>query len=129
MWWTIPVVFVLILLMYRFLYLRGLAWWGTKKCFSFIGTSGGRKASFVACTGRLKRVLRFSQSGTYHFQLQSQLSKGSFELHLTGPDSQPLLCLDAAHPQASVKLKAGAAYRLVLIFQQASGKYTLSWTK
>lgn len=107
------------------LYDRGLMVLNAKRAVSFVGNDRGRRASFTACTGTIRRILRFSESKIVRVVFSPVLSRGSVALELLDSQKQPLLRLDEACPTGSVSVEKGKRYHLIFRFQSATGEYTL----
>ena len=107
------------------LYDRGLMVLNSKRAVSFVGSNRGRRASFTACTGTIRRILRFSESKTLRVVFSPVLSHGSVALELLDSQKQPLLRLDESCPTGSISVEKGKRYHLVFRFQSATGEYTL----
>ena len=109
------------------LYINGWMVLSSKSAVTFVGSRGGKSASFSGCNGSIRRIVRFSESRVYTFSLDCALTKGSMTATLLGPDKQELLCLSSDHPSAAVALEKKKRYTLVLRFQSATGRYGLHW--
>ena len=107
------------------LYENGLMVVNNKRAVSFVGSDRGRRASFTACTGTIRRILRFSERKTLRMVFSPVLSKGSVWVELLDSRKQPLLRLDESCPTGSVTVEKGQRYHLVFHFQSATGEYTL----
>ncbi|MBE6961872.1 MAG: hypothetical protein E7445_05385 [Ruminococcaceae bacterium] len=108
------------------LYTNGFLILSSKRALAFIGTRQGREASFTACTGQIKRVVRFPESRTFHFAFSPELTRGEVSAALLDHGTQ-LLVLDSAVQNGAVSAEKGRPYTLVIRFRSASGKYTLHW--
>ena len=107
------------------LYINGYMVVGSKRAVSFVGSDRGRRASFTACTGYIKRAVRFSESRTLHAALSLTLTKGAVYAELLDDRKQPLLRLDADCPDGSIFVEKGRRYWLIFHFQSATGDYFL----
>ena len=107
------------------LYDRGLMVFNSKRAVSFVGSDRGRRASFTACTGTIRRILRFSESKTLRVVFSPVLTKGSVAVELLDSQKQLLLRLDESCPTGSVTVEKGKRYHLIFRFQSATGEYTL----
>ena len=85
------------------------------------------KANFASCAGTLKRIIRFKESKTYHFELISQLSKGELFVEILDSAKQPVLRLDGNNQSADIDVNIKQKYYMVFRFHSATGKYELSW--
>jgi len=109
------------------LYINGWMVVNSKSAVSFIGSRGGKAASFSGCNGSIRRIVRFSESRVYAFSLDSALTKGSMTAVLLDPNKQEILCLSADQPSMAVEIEAKKRYTLVLRFRTATGRYGLHW--
>ena len=107
------------------LYQNGLMVVNSKRAVSFVGSDRGRRASFTACTGTIRRILRFSESRTLRVVFSPVLTKGSVTMELLDSSKQPLLQLNEACPIGSISVEKGRRYHLIFRFQSATGEYTL----
>ena len=107
------------------LYQNGLMVLNSKRALSFVGSDRGRRASFTACTGTVRRILRFSESKTLRVVFSPVLTKGSVTMELLNSQKQPLLLLDETHLTGSIAVEKGQRYQLVFHFQSATGEYSL----
>ena len=107
------------------LYQNGLMVLNSKRALSFVGSDRGHRASFTACTGTVRRILRFSESKTLRVVFSPVLTKGSVTMELLNSQKQPLLLLDETHPTGSIAVEKGQRYQLVFHFQSATGEYSL----
>ena len=87
------------------------------------------RAALTACTGWVKHMGRFYESGTYTFVLDAQLSKGDAEVLLLDKKKQPLLKLNRQSPSQTIDLDEKNRYYLRWEFQNASGRCELRWLK
>ena len=111
------------------LYRNGWMIINAKSAVSFVGSAGGRAATFTRCSGYLKRIVRFPEEGRYAFDLNCDLSRGSVTASLLGPDKAELLCLTPEQPRAEVRLEEKKRYTLLLRFHSATGSYRLQWER
>ena len=107
------------------LYQNGLMVLNSKRALSFVGSDRGRRASFTACTGTVRRIVRFSASKTLRVVFSPVLTKGSVTMELLNSQKQQLLLLDETHPTGNTSVKKGQRYHLVFHFQSATGEYSL----
>ena len=107
------------------LYQNGLMVLNSKRALSFVGSDRGRRASFTACTGTVRCILRFSESKTLRVVFSPVLTKGSVTMELLNSQKQPLLLLYETHPTGSIAVEKGQRYQLVFHFQSATGEYSL----
>ena len=58
------------------LYENGYAVTQVKRAVMYIESAKGRKASFSACSGYTRRIVKFAESRNYHFTFAPELNKG-----------------------------------------------------
>ena len=114
-----------LLITFAILYRNGFLVLSSKRALSFIGIRRGREASFTACTGHIRWVVRFPDSKTVRVSFAPQLTKGSISLEIRDHDAQ-LLFLDSTDTTGSFSAAKGRSYTVIIHFHSASGKYTLS---
>ena len=107
------------------LYQNGLMVINTKRAVSFVGSDRGRRASFTACTGTIRRIVRFSECKSLRMVFSPVLTKGSVAVELQNSQKQPLLRLDEVCPTGSIFVEKGQRYHLIFHFQSATGEYSL----
>ena len=107
------------------LYQNGLMVVNSKRAVSFVGSDRGRRASFTACTGTVRRILRFPETRTLRVVFSPVLTRGSVTLELLDSRKQPILRLDETNPIGSISVEKGQRYHLIFHFQSATGEYTL----
>ena len=112
---------------FYFLYINGYLVTNAKRAVMYIGSLGGRKASFSSCTGYTKRVIKFKESGSVHFNLALEISKGEVTMELLDTNKQCILQLSNTQPSSVIQIDAKKRYFLVFRFKSASGSYLLTW--
>ena len=80
-----------------------------------------------ACSGWVRHMIRFGQSGTYEFTLDAQLSRGDAEVFLLDKHKQQLLALNRSLPVGRADLDQRSRYYLCWRFQCAAGKCQSRW--
>ncbi|MBQ6934371.1 MAG: hypothetical protein IJN37_08320 [Clostridia bacterium] len=120
-------IFALLGVVMYLLYINGYMMLNSKKALTFIGSQRGKKASFTACNGWIRRVLRVKESRKYVFDLDLQLSKGEMQVVLLDEGKNEIAWLDESRRTASLELTAGKRYYLVFRFAKATGKYELKY--
>lgn len=85
------------------------------------------KVTLDSCTGWVKHMGRFSESRTYEFSLDTQLSKGDVEVILLDAKREPLMNLNQQSPTGTINLDAKNRYYLRWKFEDATGKCALYW--
>ena len=109
------------------LYINGWMVINSKSAVTFVGSRGGKSASFSGCSGSVKRIVRFSEDRVYTFALDCALTKGRMTVTLLDPNKKEILCLSGDQPNIAVKLERKKRYTLVFRFQSATGRYGLHW--
>lgn len=109
------------------LYLNGWMVLSSKSAVSFVGSKRGTAASFSRCSGSIRRIVRFKESKTYTFTLDSTLTSGEITVSLLGADKKELLRLTSAQPCAAAELEKKQRYTLILRLSRATGRYGLRW--
>lgn len=126
---VISVVFGVGVLFYV-LYIYGYLVLSFKVATKYIGSIRGDdscKASFTACNGYMKRVMRFEENKTYRFKLKPELTKGEVSVIITDSHNHKLLELNSARLSDSIDVYKGERYYLAFRFESATGNYELSW--
>ena len=113
------------------LYRLGYLTVSTKRAAVYVGSGGWKGhclgASFTACSGKMQRILRFSEGRSYSFRLSGHVQQGSVRVLLLEDRNAPVLELTAACPSGIVTLQPKKPYRLQILFDNASGDYQLEW--
>lgn len=109
------------------LYNAGYLIFSSKRAITFIATKRGKNASFTACTGYVKRIIRFRCEGTVNFSFSCTLTKGDVWVEVFDSDKNLLLRLDCTTPNGSISVKSNQRCSLVFHFSKATGEYSLSW--
>ncbi len=110
-------------------YLLGIATIKRIRAVLFIFQPGksSDRAVLKACTGYVRHRGKFSESKTYVFVLDAQLTNGDAEVLLMDNKKRPLLKLSRQFPSQSIDLDGNCRYYLRWEFKSASGKCELSW--
>ena len=112
------------------LYLNGYITIQNKKALMFVGKNGFIDkhcyAKFSACTGRLKKVIKFKETKEYTFTLDCKLEKGEVKVTLCDPDKNTVFILTPDNTSAVVDAKYGRYYMEIEIYK-AYGSYDISW--
>jgi len=98
----------------------------SKRAAVFIGGRGARRASFTACSGHIRRVVRFAQDGEVNFSFDCELTKGTVSVELFDEERRSVLRLDSSQT-VKVPVSRERRYSLVVTFRAATGKYTVDW--
>ena len=85
------------------------------------------KVTLDSCTGWVKHMGRFSESRTYKFTLDTQLSKGDVGVILLDANKELLVRLNRQSPTGTIDLDAKNRYYLRWKFEGATGKCELHW--
>ncbi len=109
------------------LYINGYLITNAKRALVYIGSMGGRKATFTSCTGYTKRVVKFKESKDVHLHFDLELTKGDVTMELLDGSKQCILQLDHTKQFATIPVEAKKRYYLVFRFKSASGRYLLTW--
>lgn len=109
------------------LYLNGWMVLSSKSAVSFVGSKRGTAASFSRCSGSIRRIVRFKESKTYTFMLDSALTSGEMTVSLLGADKKELLRLTSGQPCMTAELEKKQRYTLILRMSRATGRYGLRW--
>ncbi len=127
MMWKPLLLIVIMVIIYYILYQNGYMVTKAIRSIKFIGTERGKKASFMACTGTLKRIVLFRESRIYRFILYTELEKGSVEVYLLDSAKNVVLKLDQENAEERIMLDGTSKYTLVIRIQEATGYYELEW--
>ena len=122
-------ILVIVAISAYLLYINGFLTIQAKRAVLYVGSPGGTKARFSACTGYLKRIVRFKDSAAYRIVLDSELTAGDISVEFLDLAKQPVLRLNGSTRNGIVNAEKRKRYYLVVRFQSAAGSYTLSWDK
>ena len=92
---------------------------------TFIGSPKGTGANFTSCSGYIKRIVRFKESGTLHYYLDADLSKGDIFVEILDSPKQSIAKLTRENNHASISVENRKKYYLVVNFISATGRYSL----
>lgn len=109
------------------LYINGWLVLQSKRAVMYTGSRRGKKASFISCTGYVKKVVKFRESRKYRFELKSELTKGEIRAILSEAGGGEILQLDSSRSVGEISVEKGRRYGLTMQFESASGKYELDW--
>ncbi len=84
-------------------------------------------ARVVACTGSVRKILKFKESRTYQFVFTAEISKGSITAEIQNRHKETILKLDETSPRGVIAVQSGERYYLVVRFKQATGRFELTW--
>ena len=114
-------------IVFYLLYINGFLTVRSKRAILYIGSLKGNSARFSSCTGYSKRVIRFKDSRTYCVFFDCELSKGDVSVEILNSAKQTVVCLNCNTPYGRIDAEKGKRYYLLIRFQSATGRYTLSW--
>jgi len=80
--WKFLILATLMTSIFVFLYNRGYMVVKSLSAVTFIGSPKGTGAKFTSCSGYIKRIVRFRESGTLSYYLDAELSKGDILVEL-----------------------------------------------
>lgn len=123
---VLPIILTVILVgIFVFLYNQGYMVLKSTSAVAFIGSTRGNSARFTACSGYMKRIIRFKADGTYTFLLDAELSKGDMSVELLDSTKQQIMLLNCTNRSASITVEKKKKYYLVINFKSATGRYAL----
>ena len=108
-----------------FLYNRGYMVVKSLSAVTFIGSPRGAGAKFTSCNGYIKRIIHFKESGTFHYFLDVELSKGDMSVELLDSDNQNIMKLNPENNHAAITVESKKKYYLVVNFKSATGRYSI----
>lgn len=82
-----------------------------------------------SCTGWVRHIGYFPESGTYVFAFETQLSKGTAEMVLLDREKRQLLRLSPGSPTGEIELDAENRYYLRWELKGATGRCELRWRR
>ena len=123
--WKFLIVAVLMAGIFIFLYNRGYMVVKSLSAVTFIGSSKGAGANFTSCSGYIKRIVRFRESGTLYYYLDAELSKGDILVELLDSGKHSIMKLNCENNHASITVESKKKYYLVVNFKSATGCYSL----
>ena len=109
------------------LYINGYLVTNAKRALVYIGSMGGKKATFTSCTGYTKRIIKFKENGEVNFHFDLELTKGDVTMELLDESKQCILQLDHTKQHARIHIESKKRYYLIFRFKSASGRYLLTW--
>ena len=122
----LPILVVIVSVgIFIFLYNQGYMVLKSMNAVTFVGSDKGNSAKFTACSGHMKRVIKFKADGTYAFVLDSELSKGDMSVELLDPAKQKIMHLDSSNRSATITAEEKKKYYLVIRLQSATGRYSM----
>ena len=99
-----------------------------KRATLFFGKNRGKYARFAACSGFMKRVIRFKESGEYLFTFETELEKGEVNIELWDENQEKVLFMKNQGNQ-TITVESKKRYYLILRFESATGNYHIDWTR
>lgn len=121
------ILLLIIGVVFYLLYINGFLTVQSRRAILYVGSLKGNSARFSSCTGYSKRVIRFRDSRTYCVFFDSELTKGDISAEILNPAKQTVVCLNCNTPTGRINVEKGKRYYLLIHFQSATGRYTLSW--
>ncbi len=128
----VVVIWAVIAVMMYVLYINGYMIVSLHKALFFRGDSLGifkknsTKAKFSACSGSLRRIIKFKESGTYEFSFSPDLEKGNVSVEIQNSEKEILLLIDK-NTSGRIHVQSGQRYHIIVRFKKAKGKYHLGW--
>ena len=123
-----PVIIILALCaLFYILYINGYMVFNNKKAFVYVGSNKGKSARFSSCNGYIKRVIKFKESKTYHFEFHPEMEKGEVSIELLDHNKSKVLHLTHESNLADIPIYENCRYYLVYRFKSATGKFDLDW--
>lgn len=110
------------------LYINGYMIMNAKRATLFFGKNRGKYARFASCSGFMKRVIRFKESGEYQFVLETELEKGEVNIELWDNNQEKVLLMTNQGNQI-ITVESKKRYYLILRFESATGNYNMDWNK
>ena len=123
--WKFVILAGLMACIFLFLYNSGYMVVKSLSAVTFIGSPKGTGARFTSCNGSIKRIVRFRESGTLHYFLDAELSKGDMFVEILDSDKQSIMKLDRENNHASITVECKKKYYLIAKFISATGQYSL----
>lgn len=113
------------------LYFRSIM---TSKCiaallFAFRPGRDADRLALDSCTGWVRHIGYFPESGTYTFTLDTHLSKGTAEAALLDREKRQLMQLSPRRPGGELDLDAGNRYYIRWKLNGATGRCELRWRR
>jgi hypothetical protein len=122
----IIILTVVMLGAFVFLYSQGYMVFKSMRSATFVGSMKGNSAKFSACSGYMKRVIKFKEDGICTFVLDAELSKGDMSVELIDSAKRKIMQLNCANPRATISVEKKEKYQLVIHFSSATGRYTIT---
>lgn len=123
-----PMIIILVFCtLFYVLYINGYMVLNNKKALVYVGSNKRKSARFSSCNGYIKRVVKFKQSKTYHFEFHSEIEKGDVSIELFDRNKSKVLLLTQENCHADIQLYENSRYYLVYRFKSATGKFDLDW--
>ena len=86
------------------------------------------KARFTACSGSVRRYLKFKENRKYIFTLDAEISTGSVTAELLDSRKNVVFTLTDGDREGVLYPEAYERYLLIIRLRKAGGKYELIWT-
>ncbi len=121
---------LLILALFYLLWINGHMLFNRKRAGLFTASFPEKnrcQATFSACSGYVKKVIKFGQKRRYAFCFSGQISKGCASVCVENQHKETLLHLTPDQPTGWLDVQAKNRYILVLKFEKAAGKLQIEW--
>ncbi len=129
---TIITIILLIGVLFYVLYINGYMVIKSISAIAFIGSIGRfknrSKATFLACNGYIKKVIKFKESREYQFIFNCTISKGDIVVEVQNRHKETVLVLDTVHRNGVLDAHCAERYYLILKFKKADGSFELTWS-
>lgn len=112
------------------LWVNGYMVLNKKRAVLFSGSILGKsrcKVRFLSCNGFVKKVMKFSDSRSYQFDLNNHIAKGDVSIEILNKNKEIILKLTPSNHTGILDVNKKERYYLVLKFDKADGEYELTW--
>lgn len=119
-----------LILVFYLLYINGLLIFSAKTAAIFAGyvrRNGNAQLRFAACSGRIKRVIRFRDPGIYHFTYRSEISDGTVAVKVLDAKRREVISCMGTNYETKLEVEREKRYYLVFLFRNATGKCSVIW--
>ena len=114
--------------LFYILYIHGYLIINSKRALLFFGKNRGKYARFASCSGFMKRVIRFKESGEYQFVFETELEKGEVSIELWNNNQEKVLLMTNQGNQI-ITVQSKKRDYLILRFESATANYNRDWNK
>ena len=126
---TLIFIFV-ILAVLCILYINGYLIFKNIKSVYFVGKHGFMDkrctAKFSACTGNIRKIMKFKEKRLYNFFFDAKLENGEAKAVIRNSQGKDILVLTAENPSGTLNVSDGR-YTLIFEMYKAYGSYELTW--